>query len=602
MGRDGIAGLLVWVLSLMVWATQATGESPRRVALLLGNADYSHVAKLANPANDARDIGAALERIGFTVMLRLDLDDGEMRRALRDFAKDATEADVSLIYYAGHGIEIDNTNYLIPVNAELKSDRDAEFEAIRLESVVEALSDARGLKIVLVDACRHNPFAVAMAKSNATRSIGRGLARVEPSGMLVGYSARGGTMALDGEGRNSPYAAALLQHLEEPGLELGKLFRKVRDTVQVLTAGVQEPFTYGSLPGEDVFLVPAAMAAPVVAAPVPPAAVLDARIVEDYSVADKAGSLLAWTAFVSRHGAQADNPLVQRAIARRDALQAERDAARAALTASSRPPWLDVTFVNGEPQMTRDQRILFQRSLKAMGYDIGAVDGEFGPMTLRAVASARFKMGLPAGSKIDLVLLRTIPDPRILDALKSDTARVMRPEEFPPGTDPRLVRAVAGLAGVPILFDHFQGHLYIVAHEVQGTWGGASTRARRAGGYLATISSAEENSFLVNLFSRDPRFMRKDAAGAVYGPMFGLFQQPGSREPAGGWGWENGEPLRYTNWSQGNPDNHRGATSNSQEFGRFFRNPRGRDSTGLPRFWDDSSGYLWGLGYIVEID
>jgi uncharacterized caspase-like protein len=117
MGRNGIAGLLVWVLSLLALATQATAESPRRVALLLGNADYRHVARLSNPANDARDIGAALERIGFTVMLHLDLDDGEMRRALRDFAKVATEADVSLIYYAGHGIEIDNTNYLIPVNA-----------------------------------------------------------------------------------------------------------------------------------------------------------------------------------------------------------------------------------------------------------------------------------------------------------------------------------------------------------------------------------------------------------------------------------------------------------------------------------------------------
>lgn len=596
MGRDGIAGLLVWLLSLMAWATQATAESPRRVALLLGNADYRHVAPLANPANDARDIGAALERIGFTVMLRLDLDDGEMRRALRDFAKAATEADVSLIYYAGHGIEIDNTNYLIPVNAELKSVRDAEFEAIRLDSVLDALSDARGLKIVLVDACRDNPFAVAMANRNATRSIGRGLARVEPTGMLVGYSARGGTMAMDGDGRNSPYAAALLRHLEEPGLELGKLFRKVRDTVQVLTAGAQEPFTYGSLPGEDVFLVPAAQAAPMPA----PVVTLDSQIVEDYSVADKAGSLLAWTAFVSRYAAHADNPLVQRAIARRDALQAERDAVRAAV---ARPPWLEVSFVNGAPQMTREQRILFQRSLHYMGFDVGAFDGEFGAQTLRAISAARFRQGLSAGSQIDQVLLRLIPDPRVIDGLRSDQARVIRPEELPPGTDPRLVRAVTALAGVPILFQHFQGHLYIAAHEGNGSWRGASIRARRAGGYLATISSAAENSFLVNLFARDPRFMRQDDKGHRYGPMFGLFQQRGSAEPAGGWGWENGEPLRYTNWSRGNPDNYRGsATENTQEFGRFFRPADGRNSTGLPSFWDDSSGYLWGLGYIVEID
>lgn len=257
--RTFIAAALVWV------AFSASADDQVRVALVLGNSEYEHVSKLPNPASDAQDIGAAFERIGFTVTTGFNLDYNQMRLVLWDFAEDAADADVVIIYFAGHGIEIDNTNYLIPVNAQLKSDRDVDFEAIRLDSIVDAIADAPGLKIVLVDACRNNPFLVDMTRTSASRNVGRGLGRIDPSGVLVGYAARGGTLALDGEGRNSPYAQALLQHVEEPGLEIGKLFRKVRDTVYELTDGAQEPFTYGSLPGEDIYLV----SAPAALEPIP---------------------------------------------------------------------------------------------------------------------------------------------------------------------------------------------------------------------------------------------------------------------------------------------------------------------------------------------
>jgi hypothetical protein len=144
-----------------------------RMALVIGNSDYQNVSKLNNPANDAKDIGAVLERLGFEVTSGIDLDYTRMRLAIRDFAEAASGAEVTLIYYAGHGIEVDNTNYLIPVNAELKRDRDVDFEAIRLDSIVDAISDSKGLKIVLVDACRNNPFLVEMERTSATRSIGR---------------------------------------------------------------------------------------------------------------------------------------------------------------------------------------------------------------------------------------------------------------------------------------------------------------------------------------------------------------------------------------------------------------------------------------------
>jgi uncharacterized caspase-like protein len=247
-----------WYIALVILllAVQAANAAQKRVALVIGNSNYDHVSTLSNPVNDTEDLGAALARIGFDVTIGRNLDYRGMRIALRDFAEAAQTADVVLIYFAGHGVEIENVNYLIPINAQLRSDRDVEFETIRLDAVIRAIAGAPALKLVLVDACRNNPFLSTMQRTGSTRSLGRGLGRIDPGGVLVGYAARGGTLALDGDGRNSPYAHALLQHIEEPGLEIGKLFRKVRDTVYRLTDGYQEPFTYGSLPGEDIFLVP----------------------------------------------------------------------------------------------------------------------------------------------------------------------------------------------------------------------------------------------------------------------------------------------------------------------------------------------------------
>jgi hypothetical protein len=243
------------LLLLAVGEAGTAHAQERRFALVIGNSDYEFVGALQNPTNDATDIGKALERLGFSVTTALNLDYNQMRLALRDFGEVAADADMALVYFAGHGIEIDNTNYLIPVNAELKSDRDVEFEAVRLETVIASIETSRGIKIILVDACRNNPFVADMTRTVASRSIGRGLGRIDPGGVLVGYSARGGTISLDGDGRNSPYAKALLDLIDEPGLEIGKLFRRVRDAVLDETAGAQEPFTYGSLPGEDIFLM-----------------------------------------------------------------------------------------------------------------------------------------------------------------------------------------------------------------------------------------------------------------------------------------------------------------------------------------------------------
>ena len=222
---------------------------------MIGNGSYQHAPALANPGNDAADVGAALDRLGFQVTRIENAGYSELRRGLQQFALAASASEVAVVFYAGHGIEMDKRNYLVPVDARLLSDRDVDFEAVPMELLSRAVDGARDLRLIILDACRSNPFVAAMQRAGATRSIGRGLARFEPSGeTLVAYAAKEGTVAADGEGRNSPYTTALLQHLEEPGLDVGLMFRKVRDGVLAATGGRQEPFVYGSLSSKGAYL------------------------------------------------------------------------------------------------------------------------------------------------------------------------------------------------------------------------------------------------------------------------------------------------------------------------------------------------------------
>ncbi len=239
-------------------ATVVAKRQGRRVALVIGNSDYVHAAKLSNPARDAQAVAASLRAIGFeTVMVGSDLSREQLVGRLREFAREAEKADWAMVYYAGHGIEVGGVNYLIPVDARLEADRDTSFEAVSLEQVLTAVESARKIKLVVLDACRDNPFAAQMRRTNATRSMARGLSRIEPEGAtLVVYAAKHGQTALDGDGANSPFATALTKRIATPDVEINKIFRLVRDDVMDATAGRQEPFTYGSLPGrEDFFFV-----------------------------------------------------------------------------------------------------------------------------------------------------------------------------------------------------------------------------------------------------------------------------------------------------------------------------------------------------------
>jgi uncharacterized caspase-like protein/rhodanese-related sulfurtransferase len=262
------------VLALLAAVLLASGQAwaQSRVALVIGNSSYAHGGRLPNPANDAAAVAQALRQVGFSVTSRTDLGRVQFEETLKSFSREAAGADIAVVYYAGHGMEKGGTNYLIPTDAVLAADSDVDFETVSLDLVLRSVEGARRLKLVILDACRNNPFLDAMRRTGGSRSIGRGLARVEPEGdLLVAYAAREGSTAEDGEGANSPFASALVQRLKTPGLEVGFLFRKVRDDVLTATAQRQEPAIYGSLGGDEIYFVPANTPAPSVQAAAAPA-------------------------------------------------------------------------------------------------------------------------------------------------------------------------------------------------------------------------------------------------------------------------------------------------------------------------------------------
>lgn len=228
----------------------------RRVALLIANAAYKTAGELPNPANDAKLIGEAFRSVGIDdVTIVRDVDRAGMLEALNSFADKADKADWAIIYFAGHGLEMDGRNFLIPVDARLATDRNVPDETVSLDRMLTSISGARQLKMIVLDACRNNPFKTKMTVAN--RAVSRGLARVEPdSGTLVLYAAKEGTLARDGGGANSPFAVAFAKRIAEPGVEINMAMRLVRQDVLQATDREQEPHEYGSLPPTPLYFVP----------------------------------------------------------------------------------------------------------------------------------------------------------------------------------------------------------------------------------------------------------------------------------------------------------------------------------------------------------
>lgn len=259
-GKVGFLSICVLVCHIPLFAPQLSAAADRgisvmarehRLALVIGNGTYRE-SPLANPVNDARDMAAALARCGFTTITQINASRLHMRSAIREFDKKLRKGGVGLFFFAGHGIQINGENYLVPIGADVNREYEIEDECVKVSNVLRAMEYAGNrLNIVILDACRNNPF------KRSFRSTTRGLANMEaPAGTLLAYATAPGSVAADGTGRNGLYTSTILEYMMADGLPIERLFKRVRRGVMKATEGNQVPWESSSLTGDFYFRLP----------------------------------------------------------------------------------------------------------------------------------------------------------------------------------------------------------------------------------------------------------------------------------------------------------------------------------------------------------
>jgi hypothetical protein len=389
-----LAAILCGLWAVLTFAI-ADARAEKRVALVVGNSAYQNVSPLGNPAKDANAIGELFRKAGFDVVeTKLDLGNLEFKRVARDFTAAARDADIAVVYFAGHGIEVNGTNYLLPVDAKLASDFDVEDEALSLDRVMRAIEPARRLRLVILDACRDNPFGQTMKRGFATRNVTTGLARIEPpsTDTLIAYATRPGSTADDGSGGNSPFTAALLKNLLQPGQDVRIALGHVRDDVMKATGSRQEPFVAGSLGGAVLALAtdpdkangPTRQISVLPNPQTPAEATHDPQ--RDYELAERVGTREGWDSFLATHPAGFYASLARQ---QRDRLVARSEPAAPVASPAEAPapvpqvqqqiaalPAPNVTAPEPRIDMRAIARDL-QVELRRVGCDPGGTDGNW---------------------------------------------------------------------------------------------------------------------------------------------------------------------------------------------------------------------------------
>jgi len=280
MARLGALALCIWI-GLSATATDCTAvEAEKRQALVIGNGAYAD-GSLDNPPNDAREMARALRQCGFEVIEKIDCNRKDMEDAVRDFGMRIKKGGVGLFYYAGHGMQVEGSNYLIPVGADVQAEDEVKYKAMDAGMVLSKMESAGNrINIVILDACRNNPFA------RSFRSGSRGLKKMDaPKGTLLAYATAPGDVAADGKGQNGLYTSRLLKHLRTPGLAVEQVFKRVRDDVMKMTGDSQVPWESTSLRGDFYFVSGDGSGPPALAAPPPPPAVVYGHLQVNVNVA-----------------------------------------------------------------------------------------------------------------------------------------------------------------------------------------------------------------------------------------------------------------------------------------------------------------------------
>ncbi len=439
---------LIRLAVLLLLACAAAPAMAERIALVIGAGAYRHAPPLPNATNDATDLAATLRDLGFRVDLVLDPDRAAMEQAVERFGTAARGAEAALFFYAGHAIEVQGRNWIIPVSAELRSPQQLRFQALELEAVTEQIQQVARFSLIILDACRDNPFRQRWPAASRS-AAGQGLARISPAvGTLVVFSTAPGAVAEDGRGRNSPFTAALLRHLPTPGLEVRPLFAEVRRSVREATGGAQVPWEESSLEGSFYFRAasPAAPPAPPpqAAAPAPllaPGQAPGPVFVLPPIQAAPGNDVLAWQYVMnSRNPADFDSFLQQfpdsvfAPFARNRLVELRGQPERGIVTAPppapapqpapqpAPPPAPQIAALPtprpAEPPppdpnrpMTRAEAQEAQRLLSAMGFDAGPPDGVIGPRSREALEAFARAADLPASTDFTLGTLERLRGP-----------------------------------------------------------------------------------------------------------------------------------------------------------------------------------------------
>ena len=425
-----LGGFLLFVLGPL--AAQASTAESKRVALVIGNSKYIHAVTLPNPSSDARLMAATLRDAGFEVIDGVDLDNAGMHNLLNRFTEASYDADLAVIFYAGHGMQVDGKNFLIPVDAELTSPAHLRTRTIQIDDFIAALPPDPSVGVVILDACRDNPLArtlaASMPKSRST-ALGTGLAPVEAKssgigtgGILIAYATDPGAIAFDGKGTNSPYTTALAKHLAEPGVEIQSALTRVRGEVTEQTEGRQRPWHNASI-GREVFIggkapEPAAPSKPhasasalqTPAAPTiePPAWEIEQRLWDEASKRNSVAHYEAYLeqfpngrfATVARLNIDELNKPKEEEVAKLEPEASAANTGSAVRTAVSVPddakqlPGTEIT--ESALALDREGRVDLQLRMEALGFELGSVDGNIGPKTRKAIGSWQSKNGMPA--------------------------------------------------------------------------------------------------------------------------------------------------------------------------------------------------------------
>jgi len=385
---------------LFASAASATTGAQRRVALVIGNSAYQFAPHLPNPTNDAEAMAASLQKLGFEVTKGIDLDRTETELIIREFSKSLPGADVALLFYAGHGIQYEGNNYLIPVDAQLNDETDLNFEGTQLKLIIGMMEREPRVNLVFLDACRDNPFSQQLARSmGSTRStsIGRGLAVIEaPAGSLVVYATDPDQVALDGDGSHSPFTAALLAHIDTPGQSVSDMMIEVRNDVLSATQNKQRPHEDNTLTSKfyfaptvevaDATTGPAPSSGTTAAAPV--VQPVDKEVVFWQSI-QNSNSPAQFQAYLDQYPNGTFAALARARIEELKTKPAEvsRSSDQVAALTSPETTVQPAEDVERSIGMTRQGRSRAQLALTLLGYSTGGTDGVFGAKSRTAISA-----------------------------------------------------------------------------------------------------------------------------------------------------------------------------------------------------------------------